>query len=639
MVNESGGVGAHVSVETAISGPDGAAVGSTRSLVTVDAGNAEVSQVIRVASPSPWAPSTPHLYTAVTRIVKDGQVIDDVVTPFGIRSIARSAEKGFILNGSPIKITGGSVHHDHGPLGAAAFDRAEARRVELLKAAGFNAVRTAHNVPSPGFLDACDRLGLLVLEEAFDTWKTAKVKHDLSRDFDEWWQRDLDVMVLRDRNHPSVVMWGLGNEIQEVWTPEGASIATKLAAHVRSLDATRPLTQAFAGATYGPHPDAAIAVVDIAGYNYNLARNHQKDHERVPTRVMMTTESLPGDVFEEWRLTHDLPYIVGEFVWTAIDYLGESGMGGWTFGTPERTAQACRFLGFVKPSLASLGEDGKNPYPVTETAEDPSSNPIRNLIFVGRPYHAATCGEIDLTGARKPQSFYRDILWNRGDRVYATVGVPEAEGKKVVPSLWSVYPMLSSWTWPGHEGKDLRVEVYAGTERVRLLLNDTVIGEQPTGRDQRFKATFSVPYAPGTLKAVGLNEDRAVAESVLTTAGPPVGLRLSADRTTISADGQDLAFVVVEAIDAEGRVQPCADHRVRFGIAGPGTIAAVGNADATSDEPYVGTTRRLFHGRALVVVRAGRDAGRIELTASAEGLRQTAAHISARSVATPSSLP
>jgi beta-galactosidase len=621
IANQSGAA-ARVTVETSITGPDGTVVGVTRSVATVASGDEDVTHELRVSTPALWAPATPRLYTAVTRILRDGTLVDEVATPFGIRSIAWSAEKGFILNGTPTKITGGSVHHDNGPLGAAALDRAEARRVEILKAAGFNAVRTAHNVPSPAFLDACDRLGLLVLDEAFDVWRTSKVKHDMARAFDRTWRQDLDAMVLRDRNHPSVVMWGLGNEIQEVWTPDGAPLAKKLAAYVRSLDGTRPLTQAFAGATFGRSPDAAIAVVDIAGYNYNIAANYQKDHERVPTRVMMTTESLPGDVFQEWQLAHDLPYMIGEFVWSAIDYLGESGMGAWTFGTPERVAQAAQFVGFVKPALASLGADGKNPFPVTEEAEDPSADPMRNLIFVGRPYHAATCGDIDLIGFRKPQSYYRDILWNRGDRVYATVRLPEPDGMRVVPTVWSVQPTLPSWTWPGHEGQDLQVEVYAGTERARLLLNDTVVGEQVTGRDQRFKAHFTVPYAPGTLRAVGMTGGRAVAEDVLETAGPPVRLRLAADRGTIAADGQDLAFVVVEAIDADGRTQPTANDEVRFALDGPAVIAAVGNGDATSDAPYVGSTRRLFNGRALVIVRSKCTAGRIELRAETDGLQR-----------------
>jgi beta-galactosidase len=623
-----------VTVETTLLAPDGATRGDARSPVVAAAGaETQVTQAIKVANPALWSPGTPRLYRAVTRVVEGGKVVDEIVTPFGIRSVAWSVEKGFLLNGEAVELVGGSVHHDNGPLGAAAFDRAEERRVELLKAAGFNAVRTAHNVPSPAFLDACDRFGLLVVDEPFDVWKTPKVKFDSALDFAEWWQRDVDAMVLRDRNHPAIVMWGIGNEIPEVWTPEGAPLARTIADHVRSLDSTRPLTQAFPGATYGPNPDAAIAVVDVAGYNYNLAQNHAKDHTRVPARLMMTTESLPGDAFEQWQLVHDTPYVVGEFVWTAMDYLGESGIGAWTYGTAERAAQAGQVLAMVRGAMANLGADGKNPFPVNEKPVDPATSPFLSFIFAGRPWHAAECGDLDLTGFRKPQSYYRDILWNGGARVYATVRRPAPEGQKVVPSVWSVNPTIPSWTWPGHEGKDLQVEVYAGTEKVRLFLDDKLVGELPAGREREFKAVFDVPYAPGTLKAVGVNGDRGVAESVLRTAGAPARLRLTADRTAIAADGQDLSFVVVEALDADGRLQPNADREVGFAITGPGTIAAVGSGDGTSDEPYVSTSRRLFNGRALVVVRGSRTAGTIELEAKAPGLDGASVSVTTRATA------
>jgi beta-galactosidase len=249
------------------------------------------------------------------------------------------------------------------------------------------------------------------------------------------------------------------------------------------------------------------------------------------------------------------------------------------------------------------------------------------VFFHPYPWHAAVCGDIDLTGFRKPQSYYRDILWNGGDRVYATVRLPEPEGKKIIAVGWATYPTVHTWSWPGQEGKNLEVEVYSGTEKVRLFLNDKLIGEKPAGREQEFKAVFSVPYAPGTLKAVGLRGDRAVAESVLTTAGNPAGLRLVPDRTHVQADGQDLSFVTVEAIDAKGNSEPHADQEIEFSISGPGAIAAVGNGDGRDDASYHGDRRKLFEGRALVVVRTSRQAGPITLTAKASGLSQASATI------------
>ena len=608
---------ARLTVETEILDPNGKTAGGAQSaLSTAPDGEAEASQEIAVPKPALWSPESPALYRAVTRLRNDGKIIDEVVTSFGIRTLAWSAEKGLLLNGKPIKLVGGSVHHDDGPLGAAAFDRAEERRVELLKAAGFNAVRTSHNPPSPAFLNACDRLGLLVLDEAFDTWKAHKVRFDYASNFEDWWQRDISSMVLRDRNHPSVIVWSIGNEIPDVLLETGPAIAKQLAAQVRSLDSSRPLTEAFPTSTSGPLPDAVFSVLDIGGYNYNLARNYADDHRRVPSRLMLTTESFPATAFEQWRLAKDNPFILGEFVWTAMDYLGESGIGAWAYGTPEQAAQAGNVMagmqGMADKLFLAMANGVDLKALMAQGGGDKGGPSMMIFLFPGYPWHAAQCGDLDLTGHRKPQSHYRDILWNGGDRVYATVRLPEPEGKKIIAVGWAVYPTVPSWTWPGQEGKELQVEVYSGTEKVQLYLNGKMIGEKATGRSEEFKATFAVPYAPGTLKAVGVRGGRAVAESVLTTAGEPARLRLVADRTTLEGGGQDLSFVSVEAVDADGRFQPNVDREVQFTISGPGVIAAVGNGDGKDDGPYQGDRRKLFRGRALVVVRTLSESGTIQ---------------------------
>ena len=634
---------ARVTVETQILDRGGKPVGHAQSAVeTAPGSGTEAIQEIAVSKPALWSPEAPALYRAVTRLRKDGKAIDEVVTIFGIRTLAWSAEKGLLLNGKAIKLAGGCVHHDNGPLGAAAFDRAEERRVELLKAAGYNAVRTSHNPPSPAFLDACDRLGLLVLDEAFDTWKANKVKYDYGRNFDEWWQRDISAMVLRDRNHPSVVLWSIGNEIPEVLVERGPAIAKRLADQVRSLDSSRPLTQAVPTSTSGPFPDAVLAVLDIAGYNYNLARNYANDHRRVPSRLMMTTESFPAAAFEQWQVAKDNSFILGDFVWTAMDYLGESGIGAWAYGTPQQASQAGMMMtgmqGMADKMFLAMANGVDMKAMMAQAGGNQGGQSPMSFLAPGYPWHAAQCGDLDLTGHRKPQSYYRDILWNGGDRVYATVRLPEPEGKKIVAVAWAVYPTLPSWTWPTQEGKELQVEVYSGVEKVRLYLNDKLIGEKATGRSEEFKALFTVPYAPGTLKAVGMRGDRAVAESVLTTAGNPARLRLTADRTTLQAGGQDLSFVTVEAIDAEGRFQPNADQEVQFAITGPGAIAAVGNADGKDESPYQGDRRKLFQGRALVVVRTQGQSGAIQLTAKTAGLAGNVLRLDAKAAAPRSEL-
>ncbi|HSV16436.1 MAG TPA: glycoside hydrolase family 2 TIM barrel-domain containing protein, partial [Tepidisphaeraceae bacterium] len=285
-------------------------------------------------NPKLWSPVTPNRYIAVTTASSDGHVIDTRETTFGVRTTAASADRGFLLNGESIKIYGACVHDDNGALGTAAFDRAEARRAEMLKAAGFNAVRCAHNPPAPAFLDACDRLGLLVIDESFDSWAYGKLPQDYSVDFAANWQADLDAMILRDRNHPSIVMWSLGNEIHDFGSAQGLRNGMAIVARARALDPTRLLTTAvFWYRTIGgplhwkwEDADELMSKFDVVGYNYQINR-YEADHQRVPSRVMLGTESFPNDLFVSWDSSTKLPYVLGDFVWTGIDYVGESGIG------------------------------------------------------------------------------------------------------------------------------------------------------------------------------------------------------------------------------------------------------------------------------------------------------------------------
>ena len=644
VANESSGA-ASVTVETILLDKAGSKAGDAQSKLNIAASKEEdAAQEIAVANPALWSPESPTLYRAVSTIRKDGKVIDQVTTSFGIRTLVWSAEKGLLLNGKAIKLTGGSVHHDNGPLGAAAFDRAEERRVELLKSAGMNAVRTAHNPPSSAFLDACDRIGLLVLDEPFDVWQAHKVKFDYGSDFDAWWKQDVSSMVLRDRNHPAVVIWGIGNEIPELEVDRGGALGKQLADHVRMLDNTRPLTLAFPGTTTKPTAQAVFSQLDITGYNYNILPTYQKDHEQLPTRMMLTTESWPAKAFPLWEVSHDNPYILGDLTWTAMDYLGESGIGAWSYGTPQQSKAAEQMGGMMSNTgmidqMFTAMANGKDVMAdMAKNNSDPGMKAMMELFFHPYPWHAAVCGDLDITGFRKPQSYYRDILWNGGDRVYATVRLPEPEGKKILAIMWASYPTLPTWTWPGEEGKELEVEVYSGAEKVRLFVNDKLIGEKPTGRGQEFKAVFSVPYEAGTLKAVGLHGDRVVAENVLTTAEKAAKLRLTADRAVLQADGEDLSFVTVEAVDANGRPDLHAAEEVRFEISGTGTIAAVGNGDAEDPDSYVGDRRKLFEGRALVVIRTSKQSGPIKLTAKSPGLSDAAVTIDATAAPTRAEL-
>ncbi|MEO6523533.1 MAG: sugar-binding domain-containing protein [Mucilaginibacter sp.] len=556
--------------------------GNYQAKVTLPANSEkEIIQNITVLKPSLWTPERPMLYQARVQILKGSSVIDHTSTDFGIRSIKFTTENGFQLNGITLKLNGGCVHHDNGCLGAAAFDRAEERRVEILKAAGFNAIRTSHNPPSEAFLAACDRLGMLVIDEAFDGWRTSKNKYDYATYFNDWWQRDLETMVLRDRNHPSIIMWSIGNEIIERKSPEAVETAKILANCVRKIDPTRPVTSAMT--TWDRDWeifDPLMAAHDIAGYNYELHRA-AADHERVPSRIIVQTESYPKDAFANWKQVQNNSYILGDFVWTALDYLGESGIGRWYY-----TGESSAFH-------------------------------ARTELF---PYHGAYCGDIDLMGWRKPISHYRSMLYDNKEKLYMAVREPEKTPGSIHVTGWAVWPTWESWTWPGFEGHDVQVEVYSKYSTVRLYLNNKLIGEQATTEAEEFKATFSVPYTAGEVRAVGVINNKEVENRVLKTAGSAAKIKLMANRGTITANGQDLSYITVEITDNNGIVQPNSENNLQFSIEGPGVIAGVDNANLKDPDSYLATARKAWHGRVLVVIRSTKKTGNIKLRVATPGL-------------------
>lgn len=571
-----------VVLKTMLSATGNKSVGNANTTVVLDANTEKsVTQTIKVANPSLWEPNHPSLYKANVKVLDDKSV-DEVNTTFGIRSIKFTATKGFELNGKTVKINGGNVHHDNGSLGAAAFDRAEIRKAELLKKAGFNAVRTSHNPPSEAFLNACDSIGLLVIDESFDGWRSEKNKFDYAMYFDKWAKKDVQAMVKRDRNHPSIIMWSIGNEIIERKEKRAVETAKMLADAVKEIDATRAVTSAMT--TWDKDWnifDPLMAEHDVAGYNYQLHRA-KDDHARVPERVILQTESYPRDAFANWKLVNDNTYVIGDFVWTALDYLGESGIGRWYYS----------------------GE-------VTGEHYD------RDLF----PWHAAYCGDVDLTGWRKPISHYRSMLYNEGEKLYMAVREPQPAPFEIKETLWSVWPTWESWTWPGFEGKPLEVEVYSKYQKVRLYLNDKLIGEKSTTEKEQFRATFPVPYTKGQLKAVGLNADGSEGEnSILSTAGTTAKIKLTADRNTLKANGQDLAYVTVELVDENGNLQPNADSILNFQIEGEGALIGIDNADIKDTDPYVGKSRKAWHGRALAVIKTTRKKGDITITVTSPEL-------------------
>jgi beta-galactosidase len=538
-----------------------------------------VSFTYTINNPKLWSPESPYLYTASVQLCGEKHS-----TKYGIRSFSFDAENGFVLNGKKVLINGACVHHDDGVLGARAFDDAEIRKVRQMKEAGFNLIRTSHNPTTRAFLDACDSLGMLVIDEAFDGWRTQKNPYDYSTVIDSCFRQDIQAMVLRDRNHPSVISWSIGNEVIERKDIRVVYTARQMKKAIHELDTTRPVTEALCAwdhdwEIYDPHAE----VLDVVGYNYMIFK-HTSDHERDPKRVIWQTESYPRDAFRNWAVANDFPYVVGDIVWTGLDYLGESGIG-------------------------------RNYYKGEREGE--------SWIEGGQPeWHGAPCGDIDITGWRKPISHYREMLWrstsgrllpsgrkNQDTPLYMAVKEPNGYHGEIHTTMWSVWPTWESWTWPGWEGKPVEVEVYTKQPEVKLYLDDQLIGTKQVNRETEFKAVFSVPYKAGILRA------EASGESVtLKTAGQPARLRLTPDRTVMKADGQSLIFVTVEVLDKQGTPVPEAAIDCEAIVKGAGTLLAFASADLKDTEPYTSPRVKTWKGRALLAVRSTQKGGSVSVS-------------------------
>jgi len=543
---------------------------------------------IEILKPQRWSVDSPVLYTADIRLEVEGKLKDQLSIPFGIRDISFSAQDGFLLNGQPLKLKGGCVHHDNGLLGAVALDRAEERKVELLKANGFNAVRCAHNPPSEKFLEACDRLGLLVIDEAFDQWQKQKTPQDYHRFFDEWHEKDLAAMVLRDRNHPSIIMWSIGNEIQERSDSSGVEIARKLKSIVQKYDTTRPVTAAINDYWDNPHlkwsdSPAAFAPLDVSGYNY-MWWEYENDTKRHPERVIYGSETTAMERTVNWDLVEKYPAIIGDFIWTAIDYLGESGIGH-----------------------ALNVKDGE---------KDPPQ-------FLDWPWFNAWCGDIDICGNKKPQAALRDVLW-REEPITMLVHRPVPEGYKEKVSYWGWPNEEAHWNWSGYEGKDMDVKVYTRYPSVRLYLNGNLLAEKKREEDRihKYSAVFKVKYQQGELKAVGVDGDTEQESIILLTTGSPVGIRLVADRTELKNTRNDLSYVQIELIDKQGNIVPDADVKLELSIQGNGKILAAGNACPTDMESFRSLTPKTYKGRALAILQPLEDKGNMKFRVKVEGYEE-----------------
>ena len=570
---------AKVTLRTSIVDPAGKAAGRTEAMATIAAGaTATVPQNVTVAHPQRWDVEHPARYTLVSEIVVNGRVADRYTTPFGIRTIGFDKEKGFLLNGRVMKLQGVCLHHDLGALGAAVNRRATERQLEIMKAGGVNAIRTSHNPPSPELLEYCDRLGLVVMDEAFDMWRIPKKPNGYSKYFDQWSERDVRDMVRRDRNHPSVFMWSMGNEEGAAATEKGLPILTAMKAVSTEHDGSRPVSIApLGGNNMGKF---GFAACDVQGYNY-ADPAADTFHAANPTVPVMGTEQVSAvatrgiyvmdpqhgfvgsyDPYTTtgrascegwWSFCNARPWLAGGFIWTGFDYRGEPSPYGW-------------------PNISSQ------------------------------------YGIIDTCGFPKDSFFYFKSWWT---------GEP-------------VLHLFPHWNWPGYEGKEIAVWVYSNLDTVELFLNGQSLGRKDMKKDSHL--AWNVKYAPGVIEARGHKDGYPVMTARRETTGPSAKLVLTADRAEISADGEDVAMFAAEVQDTQGHRVPIADNQVTFRVYGEGRVIGAGNGDPASHESDKGSSRKAFGGLCMALVKSTKTAGNIAVEASSPGLALASATIVSNAV-------
>jgi beta-galactosidase len=567
-----------------------------------------------IKKPKLWSLEHPNLYASVTTIQIGAKVVDRYETVFGIRTFKFDVDKGFFLNGKHAPLNGVCNHHDLGALGTALNTRALERQLQIMKEMGVNAIRTSHNPPAPELLELCDRMGLLVMDEAFDAWRRAKKKNDYHLIFDDWHQKDVRALVRRDRNHPSVILWSIGNEIGEQGSPEGHKLAAELRQIVHEEDLTRPVTAGANNLQAGYN--GFQKTVDVFGYNYKPTEygKFRQANPAIPLFASETasTVSSRGEYFfpvvedkllgradfqvssydlyaprwawppdVEFKGLDEFPFTAGEFVWTGFDYLGEP--------TP-------------------YGGDSTTLLNFTDAAEQGQmAKELKELGKIKVPSRSSYFGIVDLAGFKKDRFYIYQARWR--------------------PDLPMAH-ILPHWNWPDRVGQVTPVHVYTSGDEAELFLNGESLGRKKREQSQYRLRWDEVKYEPGELRVVAYKNGKKWAEDVMKTAGAPAKLSMKADRSTIKADGQDLSFVTVSITDKAGLLVPRSKNRIRFEISGPGEIVAVDNGDATNHETFQSKERNAYNGLCLVIVRtkAGRP-GPITLTARSESLPTAELHI------------
>lgn len=529
-----------------------------------------------------WDIEDPHLYLLHTEIIENDQVVESDDTEFGIRTISADAKNGLLINGRSVKLRGGCIHHDHGVLGAADYPAACLRKLEKLKEAGFNALRIAHNPPSTLLMELCDKMGIIVMDEAFDCWRLEKGgMFNYHMWFDDWWARDIAAMVKRDRKHPSVIAFSIGNEIPESYgNCDGDEWSKRLSDEIRKYDTTRLVTSATYqmgdGETWADRTAGYYAPLDICGYNYLYGR-YEKDHEKFPERVIWGSETHAIHFYDSWNTVLRCPYVIGDFTWTAYDNLGEAGTG-----------RSC------------WARDGYIP----------------SISLASYPWRTCYQGDLDLCGYRRPQSYFREAVWIGGvTKLYTTH--PEHYGEGFSGTGWHWYDVLDSWTFDDkYLGKPVKCEVYTDADEVEFFLNGRSLGKS---KPEKAIAAFDVPYEKGELMAVSYKDGVEYGRDTLKTVGKPHGVSVIPEVRTIDADGRDLCYFDIAIVDENGERVPDAKSAITCVVDG-GELLGIFSGDPKNEDSYGSNNCHAFEGRAVAIVKS-KTPGELTITVGGVGLR------------------
>lgn len=611
-------------IETVIKDNEENVVAKECTSATIFAGeNRTLKQRILVENPKLWSAENPKLYTFETKVYENTEakeLLDEAVDTFGIRTLSVDAKRGFRVNGKTVNLRGGCIHHDSGLLGAATYEDAQYRQILRMKEAGFNAIRMSHHPMAPAMLRACDEIGMYVMDETFDMWNRLKSNYDYGLYFQEWWEKDVTAMVRKDYNHPSVVLYSVGNEIPEIGTDKGAQTCQELSDKIRSLDDTRytlasingvfaagdKVDQIVADVVAGlsaegkldgnvndfmtlmdGHLDEivvhkiiserlekACAGVDIAGYNYMTAR-YEQDGKAYPNRVIVGSETYPPEIARNWDLVERLPHVIGDFTWTGWDYIGEAGVGIPAY---------------------KWGEGG---------------------FGAGFPAQLAYPGDFDITGFRRPASYYREAVFGLRKKPYIAVQNPTHYGEFLIKTPWVISDATASWNWDGMEGKPAIVEVYAQGNEVELLLNGTSLGKKAAGKEAGFRTLFETTYEPGTLIAISYENGQEIGRSELATAGAERVLCVEKEEYVgLKNAKQELVYVQIEMRDQNGVLAVDDNQKITLSVDGEVEVLGFGSGNPKPNYNFNEGTTELFGGRAQIIVK--KPEGKATLTVTAE---------------------